>query len=277
MIRRSTQILTVLALSGLLAACATSPTGRSQMILKSDDELAAQAAQQFAEMKAALPLSTDRATIDYIACVTNYIVNELEPPYSDIEWELAIFDEDSVNAFAMPGGKIGVHTGVLKAAQNQHQLAAVIGHEVAHVTARHANERASRVPLTGVGVQVAAVLLGGGNQGATYTAYETLKAGEALGLTLPFNRGQESEADVIGLDYMAKAGFDPREAVPLWQNMAKESGGAPAEVLSTHPSSSTRIDQLVSRFGSTLPLYNEARARGLNPDCQPPAKIPGVD
>lgn len=261
----------------VLGACSTSPTGRSQMLLKSEEELAIQASRQFAEMKATLPLATDRATIDYIACVANALVNELEPPHSELQWEMAVFDEPSVNAFAMPGGKIGVHTGILKAAQNQHQLAAVIGHEIAHVTAQHSNERASRGAFSDVGVKVAAVILGGGNQGATYTAYETLKAGEALGLMLPFSRSQESEADVIGLDYMAKAGFDPREAVPLWQNMARENKGAPAEFLSTHPSSDTRIEQLVSRFPTALPLYNEAKARGLRPNCQRPAVIPGID
>lgn len=255
----------------LIAACSTSPTGRSQVILKSEDELEAEAAKQFAEMKASMPMMTDRVTIDYIACVANAVVNELEPPYSDYEWEMAIFDIDSVNAFAMPGGKIGVMKGILKAAKNQDQLAAVIGHEIAHVTARHANERASRGSFSDVGVQVAAIVLGGGNQGATYTAYETLKAGEALGIMLPFSRSQESEADVIGLDYMAKAGFDPRQSVPLWQNMNAEADKAPAEFLSTHPSSERRIDQLVSRFGSTLPLYNEAQAAGRRPNCIPPS------
>lgn len=262
--------LSMLALVVFAAACSTSPTGRKQVILKSDDELAAEAARQFVQMKSSMPMATDRVTIDYIACVANAIVNQLEPPYSDYNWEMAIFDIDEVNAFAMPGGKIGVMTGILKAAKNQDQLAAVIGHEVAHVTARHSNERASRTSFSGVGVQVAAIILGAGNQGATYTAYEALKAGESLGLLLPFSRTQESEADLIGLDFMAKAGFDPRQSVPLWQNMAAESKQAPAEFLSTHPSSDTRISQLVGRFGSTLPLYNEAQAAGRQPNCVPP-------
>ena len=183
---------------------------------------------------------------------------------------MAIFDNDSINAFAMPGGKIGVMTGILKAADNQDRLAAVLGHEIAHVTARHSNERASRSPVAGVGIHVAAVLLGGGNQGATYTAYEALNQGAALGIMLPFNRAQESEADVIGLEFMARAGFDPRESVPLWQNMAEAAGGnAPAEFLSTHPSNEKRIDSLVSQFGKTLALYNQAQADGHNPDCTP--------
>ena len=238
-------------------------------IAASDDELAAEAARQFAEMKASMPLSTDRATIDYIACVANAVVQVLEPKYRDLPWEMAIFDNDSVNAFAMPGGKIGVMEGILKAAQNQDQLAAVIGHEIAHVTAKHSNERANRTKLSGVGIQVAAVLLGGGNQGATYTAYEALNQGVPLLVLLPFSRKQESEADVVGLEYMARAGFDPRQAVPLWQNMMKEAGGAPSEFLSTHPSGEKRIDELISQWGDTLPLYNEALESGKSPDCGP--------
>lgn len=250
-------------------ACSSSPTGRSQMILKSDEELAAESARQFAEMRASMPLLTDKAIIDYIACVTNAVVEVLPQEYKNLQWELAIFDSDAVNAFAMPGGKIGVMQGILKAAQDQDQLAAVIGHEIAHVTARHANERASRGGFSNVGVQVAAVLLGGGNSGATYTAYEALNAGASLGIMLPFNRGQESEADIIGLDYMAKAGFDPRESAPLWVNMNNEAESAPAEFLSTHPSSERRIDALISRFGETLSLYNQAKQEGRNPNCQP--------
>ncbi len=255
----------------VLAACSTSPTGRSQMIFRSDEELAAEAARQFAEMRSSIPLETDRATIDYIHCVATAIVEVLEPQYRDMEWDLAVFDHEAVNAFAMPGGKIGVMTGILAAADNQDRLAAVLGHEVAHVTARHSNERASRSPVAGVGIKVAAVLLGGGHSGATYTAYEALNAGAALGIMLPFNRAQESEADVIGLEFMARAGFDPRESVPLWQNMAKVHEGEtePAEFLSTHPSNEKRIDSLVSQFGKTLRIYNEAKEAGRNPTCGP--------
>jgi len=236
----------------------------------SDSELAAEAAKQFAEMKASMPLTTDRETIDYISCVANAVVSELEPPHSDLSWEMAIFDNEAVNAFAMPGGKIGVMVGILKAAQNQDQLAAVIGHEIAHVTADHSKERASRGRLSNVGIQVAAVLLGGGHQGATYTAYEALNQGAAFGIMLPFSRNQESEADVIGLKYMARAGFDPRAAVPLWQNMTDEAGEARAEFISTHPSSDKRIDALVSQWIEALPLYNQAMQEGRMPNCIPP-------
>lgn len=233
--------------------------------------LEVESAQQFAEMKASMPLMTDRETIDYIACVANAVVNVLEPPYSDLQWEMAIFEVDSVNAFAMPGGKIGVMQGILRAAQNQDQLAAVIGHEIAHVTADHSTERATRGKLSEVGIQVAAVLLGGGNAGATYTASEALNQGAAFGIMLPFSRNQESEADVVGLEYMARAGFDPRQAVPLWQNMSAQAGGnEPAEFMSTHPSDEKRIEDLINEWSTTLPLYNEALTSGRQPNCFQP-------
>jgi predicted Zn-dependent protease len=257
--------LTFLALVSV--SCATSPTGRGQMIWKSDAELEAQSARAFNQMRAGMPLSTDRKKIDFVACVAEGVVAVLEPPHNDIEWELAVFDSESVNAFAMPGGKIGVFTGILEVAENQHQLAAVIGHEIAHVTARHSNERASRASLTNVGIDVVAIILGGGSRGATYTAQQALGAGAAFGISLPHTRGQESEADIIGLEYMAKAGFDPRESVTLWQRMDASTDKKPAEFVSTHPSSESRIEALVSQWPKTLPLYNEAIEEGRVPTC----------
>jgi len=238
------------------------------MIWKSDAELAAESARAFNQMRASMPLATDRKTIDFVACVAQAVVEVLEPPYNDIEWELAIFESESVNAFAMPGGKIGVLTGILDVTENQDQLATVIGHEIAHVTARHSNERASRASLSNVGINVAAIILGGGYTGATYTAQQALQAGAQFGITLPHTRGQESEADIIGLQYMAKAGFDPRESVPLWQHMDERAEKAPPEFLSTHPASETRIENLVSEWQKTLPLYNQAKEEGHVPDCE---------
>jgi len=250
----------VLTCLGLASCAATAP---------SDADMAAEASRQFSEMRASIPLETDRETIDYVHCVAVAIVDVLPPEYRNLPWDMAIFDSEAVNAFAMPGGKIGVMTGIMQAADNQDRLAAVIGHEVAHVTENHAAERASRVKPSQLGVQVAAVLLGAGHSGATYTAYEALSAGAAFGIMLPFSRGQESEADIVGLEYMARAGFDPRESVPLWQNMDGLTGGnKPAEFLSTHPSSENRIESLVSQFGTALALYNEAKANGRNPNCE---------
>ena len=236
----------------------------------SEAELIAESARVFAEMKASLPLVTDEATISYIACVANAVVLELDPEYRDLPWEMAIFAGDTVNAFAMPGGKIGIMEGILKAARNQDQLAAVIGHELAHVTLKHGRKDLGRSKAIGVGIQVAAVLLGGGNQGTTYTAYEALNQGAAYGLILPFSRNQESDADVVGLEFMARAGFDPRQAVPLWQNMQEQAGESPPEFMSTHPSGEKRIDELISQWSTALPIYNEALENGRNPDCVAP-------
>lgn len=259
-------ILLIFAIS--IVSCSTSPTGRVQLILKSDAELEAQARSTFNAYRATLPLATDRAKIDFVACVAQAVVAELDPPYSEIEWELAIFEQNQINAFAMPGGKIGVYTGILEVTENANQLAAVIGHEIAHVTAKHVNERASRGALTGIGIEALAVIMGGGYTGGAYTAQEVMKAGAALGMDLPMGRGQESEADVVGLEYMAKAGFDPRAAVDLWQNMSALGGKKPPEHLSTHPASETRIENLISEWQKTLPIYNQALADGKSPNCK---------
>ena len=252
----------------VIAACSTSPTGRTQIIWKSDAEMEAQAAQAFSAMRAAMPLSTNRAKIDFVACVAQAVVEILDPPYSDFEWELAIFDEKSVNAWAMPGGKIGVNTGILEITEDQNQLASVIGHEIAHVTARHSNEKASRASLTGIGIEALAVIMGGGYTGGAYTASQAMNAGAAVGLSLPHSRSQETEADVVGLGYMAKAGFDPRASVDLWQNMAAMGKKSPPEFLSTHPANETRIENLISQWQKTLPVYNQAQADGKDPQCE---------
>lgn len=265
---RSKILISLLFSAVVIAACSSSPTGRGQLIWKSDAEMEAQAAQAFNARKASLPLTTNRAKIDFVACVAQSVVEILDPPYSEIEWELAIFEDSSVNAWAMPGGKIGVHTAILDVTENEHQLAAVIGHEIAHVTARHSNERASRASLTGIGIEALAVVLGGGYTGGAYTAQETMRAFSAFGITLPHTRSQETEADVVGLEYMAKAGFDPRQSVNLWQNMAKLSKDQPPEMLSTHPTSETRIENLISQWQTTLPLYNQALADGKEQNCK---------
>jgi predicted Zn-dependent protease len=263
---RIDKVLTILvAGAGLLAAAGVQA--------KSDAEMEAEAAREFAKIKASAPLTTNRETINYVACVANAVVQVLEPPYSDYNWEMAIVETNQVNAFVMPGGKIVVYEGILKAARNQHQLAAVIGHEIAHVTAGHTKSKLLQGRPAQIGVAVAAVLLGGGNYGATYTAQEALSQGAMYGLVLPYKRSQETEADVIGLEYMAKAGFDPRETVPLWQNMNEIAGEAPSEFASTHPSSDKRIDSLVSEWIKVLPLYNQAHEEGRIPDCQVPPHL----
>ncbi len=247
----------------LLAGCS--------LPLVSEQEISIQADDQFEEMRGKMQISTDINVRRYVFCVANAIVATLEPPYSELEWDIEIFEDDMVNAFAMPGGKIGVFTGILAVAENQDQLAAVLGHEVAHVTEQHSVERANRTMTTQglatIGGAIAGAAVGGGAAGSA-TA-DAVQMSAQLGLLLPYGRGQESEADIVGLDYMADAGFDPRQSVQLWKNMAENNKGAPPEFLSTHPSSNTRIADLIGQLPSTLVRYNSAKEAGKTPNCGP--------
>lgn len=229
----------------------------------SERELELESEGQFKKMRNQLTESRDAATISYVQCVADAILGEVQPPYDGLAWEVVVFDDEAVNAFALPGGHIGVFTGLLKVAENQDQLAAVMGHEVAHVTERHSYEQVNRALTTQGAVLAGTTVLGGGQN-----TYDLLSKGAQIGITLPFGRGAESEADVVGLDFMAKAGFDPRASVQLWKNMDAAGGAAPPEFLSTHPSSATRISSLIAQLPEALNLYNQALAEGKTPNCK---------
>ena len=255
----------VAALSAVigLTACSASPTGRNQLILFSDSDMSSLGTKSFEQMKQEQKISQDKKTNSYVQCVTNAITKFVPKQPGFDEWEVVVFDSEQVNAFALPGGKIGVYTGLLKVAENQDQLATVIGHEIAHVLADHSNERLSQSQLANTGLQITNVALGTSEyakyQGVTMAA---LGLGVQYGVLMPYGRAQESEADILGLELMAKAGFDPYQSIYLWQNMAKASGGnQPPELLSTHPSHSTRIQDLSAK-SRTLPNYASQR-----PNC----------
>lgn len=231
-------------LSALVAGCTTSPTGRSQFILVSGSEMATLGAQSFSELKKNEKISTDKKTTRYVQCVTDAIL-EVTPPQPDFDkWEVAVFDSDQVNAFALPGGKIGVYTGLLKVARTQDQLASVIGHEIGHVMANHGSERVSSSLAANSALQITSVALGASGSQNADLIMAGLGLGVNVGVLLPFSRTHESESDLIGVQLMNKAGFDPNQSVALWRNMAKASKGAPPEILSTHPSHDTRISDL---------------------------------
>lgn len=219
----------------------------------------------YQQTKENTPISKNAKSNNYVNCITNAITPKVD---SDTEWEVTVFDSEQVNAFALPGGKIGVYTGLLEVAENQHQLAAVIGHEIAHVTARHGNARVSASTLTQAGLVAAQVIAGGASK-EKQQLMGLLGLGAQVGILLPYGRGQESESDILGLVYMASAGFDPRESVQLWKNMAKASGGkAPPELLSTHPSNATRINDLNKAMPDAMIIYNKARSQGEKPNCK---------
>jgi len=230
----------------------------------SEPDIEIQARAQFEKMRTTMEVSTDSGVIRYVNCVTREIVGQLDEPYASKNWEVVVFEDEAANAFALPGGKIGVFTGLLEVTENQDQLAAVIGHEVAHVTGQHAVERVNRELTTRVGLIGATAALGG-SQGT----YDLMRIGARLGLSLPYGRGQEREADITGLNLMAAAGFDPRASVQLWKNMGKAREGRPPEFLSTHPSSGSRIDELITAMPRAIARYNRARAAGGQPRCGP--------
>lgn len=247
-----------------LIGCATSPLNRRQVVIFSEADMVERGERQYEEMRREVPLSSNMRDNRYVECVASSVINALdESQRRDYVWEVTVFDNEQANAFALPGGKIGVYSGMLGVAVNQHQLAAVIAHEVGHVLADHSNERTSQATLRNIGVAVAQIA------GVPGSTLEVLDYGTQIGLFLPFNRTQESEADRIGVILMAEAGFDPRQAVFLWQNMRDTQGPRPPEFLSTHPSPDSRIDQLLSLMGSAVALREAANRRGINPDCLP--------
>ncbi|WP_421853756.1 M48 family metalloprotease [Marinomonas sp.] len=175
-------------------------------------------------------------------------------------------DDEQVNAFALPGYKVGVYTGLLKVADNQSQLAAVVGHELAHVIARHGNERVSTQLATSQALALG-YQLSGEESPEKVAIFQALGLGAQIGIILPFSRTHESEADLLGQEYMAKAGFDPRESVQLWRNMSANGGSKTPELLSTHPANSTRIEGLQNAMPPNLATYETLVAQNRQAQC----------
>lgn len=247
----------------LLMSCAISPLGRQQLRLLPDEQLTQMGATAYQEIKQQTQTSGNAGVNSYVNCVADAVTRELGAAPGD--WEVTVFVDESANAFALPGGKIGVNTGMLDVAENQHQLATVIAHEVAHVLAKHANERVSTSFATDAGLQLIGAL-SGADSGTKQTLLGLLGVGAQVGILLPYGRVQESEADLLGLDLMARAGFDPQASVQLWQNM-RSTGSGPPEFLSTHPSGQTRIAGLRDRMPQALQIFEQARAAGKAPNC----------
>lgn len=250
-----------------LLSCAKSPTGRSQLLMFDQKQVDGMGLQSFSDLKANSKINKDRKINQYVQCVANQIIKATPSKYQLNAWEVVVFEDDQVNAFALPGGKIGVYTGLLLVAENQHQLAAVLGHEVGHVMAEHANERlSSSTAVEGI-MNVADVALTAMN-----TRYKTeisgaLGLGAQLGVMLPYSRAHESEADTIGLDLMARAVFNPAESVKLWENMAKNGSGGTPQLLSTHPTPENRIKALQGQLPKVQGVYQYAKQQGQTVNC----------
>jgi predicted Zn-dependent protease len=250
-----------LSLAAIICSLVFLSVGTAQaQLLGGEREINRQANLQWRMMKQQIPQALDPRTQAYVECIAWRIIDVLDDEYQDsLAWEIIVFEDDSLNAFAMPGGKIGVFTGLLRVANTPEALAAVIGHEVAHLTEDHVMQRARRARRG-----EALSMIGGAATGM----HDVWRAGVAIGMTLPFSRGQETEADVVGLEYMAKAGYDPRASLELWRNMSASRQHREAEFFSTHPADDRRMDNLVRSLTPALIEYNKALEAGRRPDCR---------
>ncbi len=229
-----------------LGACAYNEAlGRNQFIIADDRAISAQSAAAWAELLRTEQVSTNAAQIQRVRTVGQRIVQAAG--LGNRSWEYAVFVDQSPNAFTLPTGQIGVTTGMLGLVQNDDQLASVLGHEIAHVVARHAQERYSTTQAASGIVR--------GVQGAVGSDYGQIagvigSAGAQFGVLLPFSRDHELEADRLGVDYLAAAGYRPSQAVALWRLMAQQRQGSTPQFASTHPSDATRIQRLEEYIAS---------------------------
>lgn len=250
----------------LLTSCTTTETGRRQLNFVSKDQEVQLGLTAFDQMKKEVPISTDAKAKSLVERVGARIAQQASPRLPDAKWEFVVFESKEANAFCLPGGKVGVYTGLLPIAQTEAGLATVIGHEVAHAAEHHGAERMSIA--TGVqGLSKAA----GSAVDEKYSQIAAVALGGLgkVGVELPFSRTQESEADHVGVLYMARAGYDPEEAVRFWERFAASHGDQSQGIslLRTHPVDAKRIEDLKGWMPEAKAEYQKAKARGAAPEA----------
>ncbi len=253
----------------IVSACSQVPiTGRSGLHLLPDSELATMSLEQYRTVLGKSQLSTDTRQVAMVRQVGMRIANAAEAllkktgaqgSIANNHWEFNLIQDDkTVNAWVMPGGKAAVYTGILPFTRDETGLAVVLGHEVGHALAGHGNERLSQGLLTQLGGTALSVALQSQPQLTQTLFMEAFGVGTSIGFLLPYSRLHEREADRIGLTLMARAGYDPREAIPFWQRMQAQEQSRPPEFLSTHPAPETRIRDIQSHLAEALPYYQGA-------------------
>jgi len=256
---KSRLILTVL-LAATLSACQENPvSGRSQLLLVSEEQAQASSAQAYAqtlnEAQKKGKLSNDAALNSRVKRITERLVAQagnMHPPSRDWDWSIAVIDEPTLNAWCMPGGKMAIYTGVIhKLNLSDDEIGQIMGHEIAHALLGHGRERMSRAMATQGGIALGSIVAG--------RDLSILAPVADIALTLPNSRDNESEADRYGLELAARAGFDPRAAIRLWEKMNAASGDGPPQFLSTHPAPGNRIQALNALVPKMLPIYESAR------------------
>jgi predicted Zn-dependent protease len=274
--KRASVLLCAAALA--LAGCYTNPvTGRKSLVLLSPGEELTLGAQSFQAIREKEKVSSDPGYNARVTRIGQRIAEAVGNELPGAKWEFVVFDSKELNAFALPGGKVGVYTGLLQLAENDAELATVMGHEIGHVIARHGAERMSEaMVITGIGALGAAVVEAKTQDANTRQLFEVAYgAGATLGRVLPHSRGNESEADRMGAVYAARAGYDPRAAITFWEKMmaqkqAADKAGAGAgdsklgALFSTHPADQKRIADLHALMPSVLPIYEKNRGKYSN-------------
>ncbi|MDR1258872.1 MAG: M48 family metallopeptidase [Tannerellaceae bacterium] len=260
--RKSTGLFIILL---LLSACGSVPlTGRKQVMLVSDQEVLSSSLTQYNNFLKEAAISTDKAQTDKVLRVGRNIAaateaylrnNGLEAELKNFAWEFNYVKSNEANAFCMPGGKIVVYEGIMPFAPADAELAAVLGHEVAHAVARHASERMSQQMLAQYGGLVLEQAVSGTSSSTQTIANTVYGLGAQYGLMLPYSRRHEYEADHMGLIFMAMAGYDPRAAISFWTKMSQGKTASVPEFMSTHPSDANRIAELQKYLPDALKYY----------------------
>ncbi len=265
------------ALVLLVAACATSPTGRKQLMLVSEETAISSSRQAYAQEMGRYQkegkLVTDPRTLKRVSVITERLVAQavkMRPDSAKWQWSVQVIDDPkTVNAWCMAGGRMALYTGlIMKVDPTDDELAQVMGHEIAHALANHTAERMSTAMAANAGILAAGILSDNPGQAMAMTA-----AAATVAIKLPNSRTAENEADQIGIELAARAGYDPRAAVTLWQKMGKVGGSSPPEFLSTHPSDATRQQRLGALAPKMLPYYQAGGARPTYPVRMGPAGV----
>ncbi len=248
------------ALLVLLSGCVTTPeTGRRAFVVTSEEQENSMGTQAFQETLSKERLSQDKHLTSMLERVGYRIARAAAKP--EYRWEFKLIESKTENAFCLPGGKVAVYTGILAKCKNEAALAAVLGHEVAHATARHGGQRISSALGVQAGITALQLILGGEDSRDRRLLFAALGLGANVGVLLPFSRANESEADEIGLIYTARAGYDPREAPRFWDRFGND--GSTPVFLSTHPKSRDRKAALEAQLPKAMQIYEGSPKYGI--------------
>ncbi len=258
------RVVLLCSIASMLFSCATVSKQEKLRQQKREQKLVKHGNERFEEIKKKKPLSDDLLNNQYVACIADLMIAYLPQPWNEMSWDVTLFDTKKINAFALPGNNIGIYRGMIEQAENPHQLAAVIGHELAHVIAGHSAAQMTTWGMISYGISVAKI------QGGEAAAKSVEESANLL-IALPHSRTHENEADLLGQEYMARAGFDPQQSIVLWKLMEQKSKGEEiAEILSTHPADKKRIASLQKNLPRVQKLFVKAQSKGLQPTCSRP-------